>query len=197
MQDLKMIVAQNIAELRKASAMTQIELAARLNYSDTAVSKWERGESIPDVTVLKGIADLFGVTVDYLLTEEHAEASLVPARPAERESRGRRRLVITLLAAALVWLLATASFVILGLLAPQIPRLWIVFVYAVPVMMIVFLVFNSIWGNSRRNYLIISGLVWSAIASVYCSIPLEKMWLLFLLGIPAELIIILWSRIRN
>ncbi len=71
MQDLKPIIAKNIAELRKAASMTQIELATRLNYSDKAVSKWERGESIPDVGVLKEIADLFEVRVDYLLTEDH------------------------------------------------------------------------------------------------------------------------------
>ena len=63
MQDLKPIIAKNIAELRKAASMTQIELATRLNYSDKAVSKWERGDSIPDVAVLKQIAEKDGEAV--------------------------------------------------------------------------------------------------------------------------------------
>ena len=67
MVDLKPIIAKNITALRQSHKMTQIELAEKLNYSDKAVSKWERGESIPDVTVLKTIADLFGVSLDYLL----------------------------------------------------------------------------------------------------------------------------------
>ena len=71
MEDLKSIIAENITALRKGSSMTQIELAEKLNYSDKAISKWERGESVPDITVLKAIADMFGVTVDYLLVREH------------------------------------------------------------------------------------------------------------------------------
>lgn len=71
MEDLKRIIADNIAELRKAVPLTQAELAEKLNYSDKAVSKWERGESIPDVIVLKQIAGIFGVSVDYLLEEVH------------------------------------------------------------------------------------------------------------------------------
>ena len=71
MEDLKITVAKNIADLRKAANMTQLDLASRLNYSDKAVSKWERGESLPDVATLKTIAEIFSVTVDYLLQEEH------------------------------------------------------------------------------------------------------------------------------
>ena len=65
MEDLKLIIAKNISTLRKAAAMTQFELAEKLNYSDKAVSKWERGESLPDVSVLKAIADIFSVDKDF------------------------------------------------------------------------------------------------------------------------------------
>lgn len=68
---MKQIISLNLSELRRERGMTQLELAEKLNYSDKAVSKWERGESIPDILVLKSIADLFGVTVDYLISEEH------------------------------------------------------------------------------------------------------------------------------
>ena len=61
MEELREIIAKNISDLRKKSGLTQIELAEKLNYSDKAVSKWERGDSVPDVGVLKQIADLFGV----------------------------------------------------------------------------------------------------------------------------------------
>ena len=62
MADVKITFAQNLISLRKQMKLTQIELAEKLNYSDKAVSKWERGESIPDVTVLMDIAKTFGVT---------------------------------------------------------------------------------------------------------------------------------------
>ena len=49
--------------------MTQLELGTVLNYSDKAVSKWERGEAIPDAYVLLQLSEIFGVSVDYLLKE--------------------------------------------------------------------------------------------------------------------------------
>ena len=67
MEGTKNTVAKNIVRLRQASGMTQAELAAKLNYSDKAVSKWERGESLPDVAVLSKIADLFQVSLDWLV----------------------------------------------------------------------------------------------------------------------------------
>ena len=69
MEELKTVIAKNISELRRSAMMTQLDLAERLNYSDKAVSKWERAESVPDISVLKAIADIFGVSVDYLLRE--------------------------------------------------------------------------------------------------------------------------------
>lgn len=75
MEDLKAVIAKNITELRKENKLTQLELAEKLNYSDKSVSKWERGESIPDVIVLKELADLFGVSVDYML-KPHKEIGL-------------------------------------------------------------------------------------------------------------------------
>ena len=92
MEDPKEIIARNIVDLRRKNGMTQLELAEKLNYTDKAVSKWERGESIPDVAVLKTIADLFGVTVDYLLTAEHKTTVPVLSR---LESTLRSHRVIT------------------------------------------------------------------------------------------------------
>ena len=191
MQDLKPIIAQNIAELRKSASMTQIELATRLNYSDKAVSKWERGESVPDIGVLKEIADLFEVKVDYLLQADHSTAAPEELSPKKR----RDHMIITLLSLSLVWLIATFMYVCLRIALPEMKGLWLSFVYAVPVTAIVALVFNSMWGVVRRNFVIISLLVWSALLSVYLSFPVGLMWLVFLLGIPAQLIIFLWSRL--
>ena len=78
MDDLKLIVAANITDLRKKNNITQAELAQRLNYTDKAVSKWERGESLPDVAVLKQIADIFSVKIDYLVTAEHPDKAPEP-----------------------------------------------------------------------------------------------------------------------
>ena len=193
MEDLREIIAKNIADLRREQNLTQAELAARLNYSDKAVSKWERGESMPDITVLKEIADLFSVKVDYLLTEDHTDAEAFELTPLKK----RRRLSITLLSVSLVWLLATILFVSAGIALSDVGSMWLAFVYALPVTSIVLIVFNSMWGRPRRNYLIITVLVWTLLLAIFLTVDLPLKWMLFLLGIPAEIIIFLWSRLSK
>ena len=208
MQDLKQIIARNITELRRANRMTQLELAQALNYTDKAVSKWERGESLPDVGVLKAIADLFGVKLDYLVSEEHveslAEVLLSPDGMDEIEHKRRRRInnrrVITSISISLVWLLATLCFVITRLCDPSGDGFWLAFIYAVPAMFTVWLILNSVWFNSRRNFLIISLLMWSVLAGIHISFAafgVERVWLLYVLGVPGQAIILLWSRLRH
>ncbi len=191
MADYKRIIANNITELRKAIPLTQAELAEKLNYSDKAVSKWERGESIPDVIVLKEIADIFGVTVDYLLEETHPLSGLTQNMPRQLKIN---RLLITSLSCMLVFLVATIAFVVLDTVA-TIPRIWLAYVYCVPVCSIVLIVFNSIWGKTKLNFLFISLLLWSALASIYLTIG-YRYWILFIIGAPAQLIILLMSGIR-
>ena len=189
MDGLKKIIAKNIQELRISSSLTQAELASRLNYSDKAVSKWERGESVPDVQVLKMIAELFEVTVDYLLTDDHADSTDLPK--ISKKIIRRNRMVITLLATSVVWLIATIAFVIFGLALDSFSKTWLAYVVAVPVSCIVLLVFNSIWGNGKLNYLIISLLLWSTLLTVCLLISMSKIWILFVIGIPAQVMILI------
>ena len=67
MENLEQIVAQNLIELRKAKGWTQAELAEKINYSDKSVSKWERGETLPDTAILPDLAEVLETTVDNLL----------------------------------------------------------------------------------------------------------------------------------
>ena len=196
MEDPKEIIARNIVDLRRKNGMTKLELAEKLNYTDKAVSKWERGESIPDVAVLKTIADLFGVTVDYLLTAEHKTTVPVLSR---LESTLRSHRVITGLSILLVALLATLIFVILDLLPGERGGAWLSFIWAVPVGSIVWLVFNSIWFNRHLNYLIISILVWSTLTATHITALFfgVNIWLIYVLGVPGQAIILLWSKMRG
>ncbi|PWL81502.1 MAG: hypothetical protein DBY18_01850 [Clostridia bacterium] len=195
--DLKQIVAANITDLRKKNNITQAELAQRLNYTDKAVSKWERGESLPDVAVLKQIADIFSVKIDYLVTAEHTDKTLEIPRKGSRRLRNRR--LIAAMSVVLVWLVATLLFVNIQLVLPDLVHQWLAFVFAVPVTCIVWLVFNAVWFDKKRNFFIISLLVWSILACIYlcllCLIQYNA-WLLFVIGIPAQIIIFLWSGIR-
>ena len=60
-------VGRTISTLRKAQNMTQMELADKLNISFQAVSNWERGQTMPDISKLGELAEIFGVTIDALL----------------------------------------------------------------------------------------------------------------------------------
>ena len=71
-EKLKHQLGANIVSYRKRIGLTQAGLAEKLNYSDKAVSKWERGESFPDVLTLVQLADLFGITVNDLLLDPNA-----------------------------------------------------------------------------------------------------------------------------
>lgn len=197
-EDLKPIIAKNITQLRQASKMTQSELAERLNYSDKAVSKWERAESLPDITVLKAIADQFGVPLDYLVRED---SEGIPACPEQKRfvpDRDRNHAIITTLSILLVWFVATLVYVMIDVLTKNVSVHWITFLYAVPATMIVWLVFNSIWFNTRRNYLIVSLLTWSGLLCVVLTLFAFRIytWQLLLLGIPGQIIIVLWSKLQ-
>lgn len=196
MEDIKSAIAQNIIRLRRSANMTQAELAEKLSYTDKAVSKWERGESIPDVIVLKQLADLFQVRIDDLLTVSDGTEPIRIPSPSAPSTRNHG--FITGMSVLLVWLVATLIFVILES-ATSLSAHWLSFVYAIPATMVVWLVFNSIWFNRRRNFLIISLLMWSVLTALYLTLLVVgiNVWLLFALGIPGQIIILMWSGIKS
>ena len=199
MEDIKAIIAENITLLRKGSGMTQIELAEKLNYSDKAISKWERGESVPDVSVLKQIADMYGVTVDYLITSGHSappDDKEIEARELAERKRKRVHGTITGMSVLLVWLIALTVFLAIDLPTEGIYGHWLAFAYACPASAIVWLVFNSIWFSKRRNYLIISLLMWTLIFALHLTMLITcsvNLWQLYILCVPGQMIILLWS----
>ena len=193
MDDLKQIIAENIIKLRKGKKLTQAEFAKKLNYSDKAISKWERAESVPDITVLKQIADLFGTKVDYLI-EKHDEAE--KKLPIETKKRKHiNKTSLTLLAICPIWLIAVSIFSLVSIFYNK--YVFYEFYISIPLTILIVLIFNSIWGNRRKNYFIISCLVWSTLLCVYLCLLKFNIWQIFLLGIPAEISIILWSTLKK
>ena len=197
MEDFKPIIAKNITALRQSQKMTQIELAEKLNYSDKAISKWERGESIPDIGVLKTIADLFGVTLDYLLEAEHQSPPFAVIELPHHSLRNQA--VVTILSILTVWFLATLAYVVLDLIIPNTLGVWLTFVYAVPATMVVWLIFNTLWFNKRHNYCIISLLMWTGLVAIFLTALACHfvMWKMFLLGITGQIAILVWSRFQK
>ena len=199
MEDIKSVIAKNIYTLRTANKMTQLEMAERLNYSDKAVSKWERAEGLPDVVVIKQIADMFGVTVDYLMSTEEERAVKGLVQEKQVVEQGPRKYtpahrLITVISLIGIWTISLGLFFIFW---TQELFVWQVFVYTLPVFFITWLVFNSTWGNRRNNLYIVSALVWSILLVLYVALLKYNVWMIFLLGIPAQIIVYLSFRINR
>lgn len=190
MDEIKNNLSKNIIKLRKEKKLTQLELANALNYSDKSVSKWENGDTIPDIEVIKRLADFFNVSVDSLignpesLTQKQANTTNLP----------KNKLIITLLSIICVWIVSTLIFVMLKIFLKT--DYWLCFIWAIPVSFIVLIVFNGIWGKRKFSIFITSGLMWTIILSIYLQLLKFNLWVLFLIGIPLEIGIILWSRLN-
>ncbi len=203
-EKLKQQLGKNIAAYRKQrSGMTQAELAAKLNYSDKAVSKWERGESIPDVLTLVALADQFGVTVNDLLEDPVAlptgtPGTLEKAMTQVSEKALKRKAdknIILALSSLLVWFVALLFFVVIS--SFDIPYSWLAFLYAIPADAIVRLSLRSAWRDFRWNRMLISVIVWGCLLSIHASLWVflgVNVWKIYLLGIPGQVAIILWFR---
>lgn len=191
-EKIKAQIGSNIADRRKRAGLTQAGLAERLNYSDKAISKWERGESIPDVLTMMQLAQLFGVRVDDLL-QDPALSEKTPEAETHRPLASKP--VIQALSSTLVWFVALFFFVVIS--SFDIPSSWVAFFYAIPANAIVLISLRSAWHKYNWNKALISILVWGCLASIYISLRVflgVNVWKVFLLGIPGQIAIFLWFR---
>ena len=202
-EKLKKQIGANIASYRKRMGLTQAGLAEKLNYSDKAVSKWERGESVPDVLTLSQMAELFDITVNELVEDP----DVLPANrgPIEKAmanvvekhlKRKADKKIILGLSTVLVWFVALLIFVVLSSL--EVGKSWLAFIYAIPSNAVVLLSLRSAWRDFRWNRGLISTIMWGSLASVFVSLLVlmgENVWRIFLLGIPGQTAILLWFRL--
>lgn len=187
LEDLKAIFASNLINLRTQANLTQVELAKKINYSDKSVSKWERAESIPDVSVVKNIADLFNVSVDFLINS-HDEFKL-----KSNEKKFNTSTVISLSILG-IWTLAMLIFVIFWIMGTKV---WMTFFAAAPVSLITFLVFNSIWNNRKYNMLIVLGILLSIFMIIYIALYRYNPWQLVFVIIPASILTFLSFKVKK
>ena len=201
-EKLKLQIGSNIASYRKRAGLTQAGLAEKLNYSDKAVSKWERGESMPDVTTLVQLAEQFDITVNELVVDPDAlpgnPGTLEKAMTQVSEKALKRKAdkgIILSLSTTLVWFVALFFFVVIS--SFDIPYSWLAFFYAIPANAIVLLSLRSAWHDFRWNKALISCIVWGSLMSLHASLWVflgVNVWKLYLLGIPGQIAIFLWFR---
>ncbi len=184
---LEQIIAENLTFYRKAAGYTQLEIAEKFNYSDKSISKWERAEGMPDVLVLKSLADFYGIKVDDFFREEKRRLPM---------SKTTKHWFIFGLSETLLYLVFGLVFVIMMIAMPHAFSWWLIFIYAACGSTILALIWSCIYHKKFYQLLSTSGVIWTTITSVYLTILLnsdiKKLWLLFLIGVPLQGLAILW-----
>jgi len=202
---LKDQIGKNIAAYRKRSGLTQAGLAEKLNYSDKAVSKWERGESIPDVITLAQLAEQFEITVNELVADPdvlpgdnpgNLEKAMTQVSEKALKRKANKNIILGL-SSILVWFVALLAFVILSSFPVLEKYSYLLFFYAIPANAIVLLSLRSAWRDFRWNKGLISAIMWGSLLSIHVSLLVFlnfNFWKIYLLGIPGQIAIFLWFR---
>ena len=190
MDDINKIIGKNLLILRKNAKLTQMELAERFNYSDKTISKWESGESLPNIEILYELAKFYNTTLD-ALTIENDILETTKSNVKEKDKLFPTKLIITLLAVSAVWLLATVLFVTYKIVYSE--NYPLLFLWAVPISCVILIIFNSIWGKYYYLFIALSILTWSTLTCVHLQLIQYNIWIIYILGIPLQVAIILWA----
>lgn len=184
-EEFNKLVGENLAKYRKFNNYTQIALAEKINYSDKAVSKWENGECLPDVYVLKQLADLYGVTINDLITP----------RNKPKTSVGKTKKVFTpLLSCCIVWIVALFVFFILSAFVKSFDKPWLSFIIAIPCSAILVLIFSCIYKNRLIQFFSISTIIWTVVLTFHLSFVeiFSEILMLYYIAIPVQVMFLLW-----
>ncbi len=190
MKEIKEIVSDNLVAFRKARKLTQLELADMIGYSDKAVSRWEHGEVTPDIETLDRLAKIYGINISAFFEES-------PNLEKERKLSLQigNKLTITLLSIVSVWFLITIAYIYGKIIMNE--NFWHLFILAVPLSCVLGIIFNSIWGKRIYTFVILSVFVWSLLAWFYLYRINYNMWILFFIGIPIQVAIVLCANLRS
>jgi len=187
MENIEQVISSNLTFYRKNAGYTQIELAKKINYSDKAVSKWERGESLPDVKILTKLAEIYGITLNDFLQEQKSKRSVVGNLKNTLKSK---KLFITLCSCCLVWIIATIFFVTFELTGTLEGQSWKCFIFAIPLCSIVAFIFSAINKNLVASAITLSFCLWGIFLSLFLSLNFSNIWLVFFVAIPIQILII-------
>lgn len=192
---IRKIIAENLSELRKGRGLTQIQLAEIFGYSDKSVSKWERGDTSPDIETLHNLASYYGVTIDDLTKEGMAKEKI---SNQGRKSGGINFWVIGAITSAAVVAVAINLYVFLLNNAGD--NHWSIFTWCIPISALIFFIFNLIWGEKRWRPIFGTILSWAFPLGLYMELGVSTengwgLWSIILLGAPLMIIAILWDKI--
>ena len=188
----KDIIAANLTGYRKKAGLSQLELAKKLNYSNKNISKWENGETTPNIFTLKQIADLYGITVDALLCEDTAEGNLIVETKAKLDKRHKTifNLFMFILANAIMFAVASLIIYILGTVNVVGFNKWLIYLYFSPLCCLSVIIYIRVI-YKFAEIISISLFGWLIFLSVYLSLlNVPNIELIFILGAAYQFVVL-------
>ena len=192
------VVAGNLVKYRKANNLTQMELSEKLQYSDKNISKWERGDSLPDIVILNKLASLYGITVNDFLSESDADVKKGSKVKVKSRYLDKKQVLIMSLSVGIVWLVITILFGVFHLFyVEEAWPMWQLFIIAIPLSFVVVLVFSSLWCTNLMNCIVVTLLIWSVALAFDICIPLPNTFFIYIIAIPVQILDFLWFTLRK
>lgn len=185
MKNIREIVSANLLALRKQRGLTQMELAKKVNYSDKAISRWEKGEVLPDLETLQTIAKEFNVPLSYLIEENMEQKVEGKIKPTKNE------ILLHMLTICVGWTILTILFVYMQIIYDY--TYWQAFVWGIPVTTIITMRFCKKWADFKLKLTLRTILNWSLLASIYVQLLSYNLFLIFIIGVPIQASIIVAS----
>ena len=172
-------LAENLTKNRRDKGLTQAEVGAQINYSDKSVSKWERGDGVPDLSALMQLSELYDTTPDALLGCVREEPEALP------EKKTGRIVDHTLFLLSLVsgiWLLAVIAFCVLRFAWPSMEHGWLAFIYALPMTFASLGASFLVWRTYPWAFGALSAAVWTLCLSLQLTLLTENSGMFYVFG---------------
>ena len=201
MEDLGNIISKNLIYLRKKASLTQLEFGERVNYSDKTVSKWELGTVIPSVETLKEIADFYGVSMDYIVTEHRSQKEYDSS--IGKTINAKNRITMIALVVSIIWVIAVviycAGYINYKTVDPNINRYWIAFVWGLPLSFLVMsFLTNRYFKGNKWTFIFLSTTVWTILLAAFLTfLYKDNYWFLFMIGIPIQIALVFMYNLRK
>lgn len=193
MEELNKIVAENLVNLRTKCGYTQLQVAEKINYSDKSVSKWERGDAIPDIPVMLQLSKLYGVSLDDMVKKHEKEQ----IKPKEKNLLLSKQTLISIIAFVFVWLLATIGFAVVYGFYDLVNQAYLSFIVAIPISFLVVNIMSFFWYPYFVSAIFSSIFIWTAMLAVTQCVAGINMWLLYIIAIPLQLLVIFGFFLRK
>ena len=174
-EEIRLNFSRNLLALRKSKGLSQVQLAEILGYTDKAVSKWEKNETIPDITSLSAIADYFNITVDDLISNRNV---------VKKSNKKRTHIRITISSIAICFFVSAVIYLILAL--KNISKSYVTVPFAFLTSGIVLIVFSCLWFKRLYVYLGVSLTIWSTAIIAMIFLDFKLFWVVLIIAVIVD-----------